>query len=70
VGGGGRREVVLTIGDYGALDDEAEQVPTLGEMQAFESNRDVRYPMQRPVVAREPRKDTLACVNMIRIRNY
>ena len=29
VGGFGRREVVLTIGDYGALDDSTKQVPTL-----------------------------------------
>lgn len=37
VGGFGRREVVLTVGDYGALDDGAKQVPTLGETQAFET---------------------------------
>lgn len=40
VGGFGRREVVLTVGDYGALDDGAEQVPTLGETQAFETTAD------------------------------
>ena len=37
VGGFGRREVALTVGDCGALDDGAEQVPTLGETQAFET---------------------------------
>jgi hypothetical protein len=40
VGGLGRREVVLTVGDYGALDDGAEQVLTLGETQAFETTTD------------------------------
>ena len=37
VGGFGRREVALTVGDYGALDDGTKQVPTLGKMQAFET---------------------------------
>ena len=37
VGGFRKREVALTVGDYGALDDGTKQVPTLWKMQAFKT---------------------------------